>query len=155
MIRCIINTQVRKIVIDFNLNLINLILIFITEVEIKLRFSIMRSTFQSNLKRKLKATQNGTKAKIIWPHFSRMMFLSINPVIDLNRDDENIHDEIVPSSLVPVSIKWTIQEEELLIDFYQIHEELWNHRLPNYKLASKSQLSDEVVFALEQKFNRN
>lgn len=114
----------------------------------------MRSTFKSNLKRKQKAEQNGTNAKIIWPHFSRMMFLAeIQSDPDENCNEETNSDDpsVIPSS----NIKWTLADEENLIDFYQANEELWNHRLPSYKLASKSQLSDEVVMALDGKFNRN
>lgn len=124
----------------------------------------MRSTFQSNMKRKLKAEVDGKKVKISWPHYNRMLFLTRSAGVSVedensgygeeNTGEENTDEETFVPSPHKITVKWTNDDEETLIDFFQANEELWNHRHPKYKLASKSQLSDEAVAALEHKFSR-
>lgn len=121
----------------------------------------MRGTFNTNRKRKMTGESTGKLEKILWPHYKRISFLNssgqvtpASPVAVTSEKDDDDEIEMMevsqPVPVPPVKKKvvssWTMAEEDKVIDFYQSNEELWNHRLPTYKSAAKSQLTDEYKF---------
>lgn len=131
----------------------DIFLFFIIADEIIARFAAMRTTYFANKRRLKEAKNNGKRLIIKWAHFESLSFLDgahssqegeSSGVVDVNRSDD-------------VAIKynvWTIDEEEILISFYENHSDLWDHRSNDYKKIQKGQILDDLVTTFNSKFTR-
>lgn len=64
-------------------------------------------------------------------------------------------DELQSTSEDVLKVKWSVEEEIILIDFFHTNPCLWDTKLVSYKSAAKSSLIDDVGVLLNKKFSRN
>lgn len=116
----------------------------------------MRTTYKAIVKR----LQANKGAKITWPHFQNLCFLSKDKQYQIEKIDESscesISQEMLAGSNEEVDCyqsnssekDWSFQKEATLIDFYESHPQLWDHKNPEYSKASKGHLMDLLVSEL-------
>lgn len=75
----------------------------------------------------------------------------INQINSQNQEPIDMFSE--NPALEEDGVFWTDEKEEVVIDFYEAYPELWDHKDPNYKKASKSQLIDILMNDLNGVFS--
>lgn len=128
----------------------------------------MRTTYFANKKRIQEALEKKQIYTSKWAHYESMIFLDKpedkssdkSPDSDVSEtDDPELNDapeiDVIVDSTQSVSneSKWTLEEEEKLIFFYEDHPDLWDHKRENYKKQQKGQIMDDLIESLDSKFN--
>lgn len=80
-------------------------------------------------------------------------FVAEDETVDVPADNPiEILEDANPEAVS--NVRWTFDDEVILIDFYHDNPVLWNPRLEEYKSAAKSSLIDDIGILLDKKFSR-